>query len=428
MSADAGATEVLIVGAGPAGLSAAAAAAECGKQVVVLDLGMRPGGQIWRHRDVATLPRAARNLLDRARRAGVVIRSGARVIDAISPNELIVEHGGGAHRIETDALVIATGARERMLPFPGWTLPGVVGIGGLQALVKNGLSLSGSRVVVAGTGPLLLPVAASAADAGARVLIVAEQATRGALARFAAGLLRKPAAIGQAMRYRWAFRRAPFRTDSWVTAAEGSDRLRAVTLSERGRKKAFDCDWLATGMGLVPGIEFAQLLGCRIDEGAIDVDESQSSSIPGVWAAGECTGVKGDAAAIAEGEIAGRAAAGDRSLPPPRQVLRQRDDGRVFGRRLAATFAPRKELLDLATADTIVCRCEDVRRGAIDPRWTQRQAKLWTRIGMGECQGAVCGPACAALFGWETNAPRPPLGAPRCGDWATALAESRAER
>jgi thioredoxin reductase len=424
MAADATAADVLVVGAGPAGLSAAVAAAECGKRVVILDAGLRAGGQIWRHRDVSTLPRTARRLLERADRAGITIRSGARVIDAISPSDLLVEHQGAVHRVGATALVIATGARERMLPFPGWTLPGVVGIGGLQALVKNGLSLSGARVVIAGTGPLLLPVAASAARAGARIAIVAEQASAKALARFAMGLLRKPGAISQAIGYRWAFRRAPFRTDSWVVSADGTDRVRSVTLSEHGRTKSIDCDWLATGMGLVPGIELAQLLGCALDDGTIAVDEWQSSSVPGVWAAGECTGVKGDAAAIAEGEIAGRAAAGDRTLPGKRPLLRRRDAGRMFGRRLATTFELRDELLLLATPDTIVCRCEDVRRGAIDPRWTQRQAKLWTRIGMGECQGAVCGAACAALFGWEPNIVRPPLGTPPCGDWAAALGKS----
>ena len=93
--------------------------------------------------------------------------------------------------------------------------------------------------------------------------------------------------------------------------------------------------------------------------------------------------------------------------------------------RLAKQFAPRPELLQLATGDTIICRCEDVRRREIDPRWTQRQAKLWTRVGMGECQGAVCGPVCAALFGWEQNPARPPLGAPLCGDWTRALASQQ---
>ena len=91
---------------------------------------------------------------------------------------------------------------------------------------------------------------------------------------------------------------------------------------------------------------------------------------------------------------------------------------------MAAAFAMCTEVRQLATAKTILCRCEDVRRGDIDPAWSQRQAKLWTRVGMGECQGAVCGPACAALFGWGANAARPPLGAPPCGGWSDSIADA----
>lgn len=415
--------DVLVVGAGPAGLSSAVAAAERGKQVLVLDLGLRAGGQIWRHRDETALPRVARQWLQRVRAAGVTIASSARVLDALSPDELVVDFGGRIDRQRTRALILATGAKERLLPFPGWTLPGVVGIGGLQALIKSGLTLNGSRVVIAGTGPLLFPVAAAAVAAGADLVRVAEQVPLRTAAAFAMGLLAKPSAILQAIGYRWAFRNTAYRTDSWVTAAVGDGRVRRVLLRDRGRSTAIDCDWLAASCGLCPNTELAELLGCAVDGDAIRVDTTQATTVAGVWAAGECTGVKGDIAALAEGEIAGRAAAGDAPGSRRSSLQRRRESGRAFARRLAAYFAPRPELLHLAGADTIICRCEDVRRGDIDPRWTQRQAKLWTRIGMGECQGAVCGPACAALFGWQANVPRPPLGAPLCGDWAGALVD-----
>ena len=422
------AVDVLVVGAGPAGLSAAITAAEHGKGVLVLDQGLRPGGQIWRHRDEAALPVGARAMLERARTTGVRIASGARVVDAISAGELIVDFRGRVDRQRSGALIIATGAKERFLPFPGWTLPGVVGVGGLQALLKSGLSLSGARVVIAGTGPLLFPVAATVARAGAELLLVAEQASWSGLAAFGARLVSKPMALRQAVVYRWAFRNAPLRTSSWVTAAEGYGRLRRVIMHERGRSSVIDCDWLATGAGLVPNTEVAQVVGCALDVDAIRVDALQATSVAGVWAAGECTGVKGDAAAIAEGAVAGHAAAGEESTANGRALQRDRDAGRGFAKRLAATFAPRAELLQLAHADTVICRCEDVRRGDIDPAWTQRQAKLWTRMGMGECQGAVCGPACAALFNWEQNVARPPIGAPRCGGWGEELGETRDER
>ncbi len=418
--------DVLVVGAGPAGLSAGIAAAEEGKRVLVLDQGLRPGGQIWRHRDTAMLPAPARAMLERASAAGVTIASGARVVDVVSSEELIVDFRGRLDRQRTGALIVATGARERFLPFPGWTLPGVVGVGGLQALLKSGLSLSGARVVIAGTGPLLLPVAAAVAHAGAELLLVAEQVPRRVLLAFGVGLIAKPAAIRQAIGYRWTFRGSPFRTDSWVTAAEGYGRLQRVMVQEGSRSVEIECDWLATGAGLVPSTELAQTLGCALDADAVQVDALQATTVAGVWAAGECTGVKGDDAAIAEGAIAGYAAAGAGSLAMGGTLQRRRNAGRAFAARLAGTFAPRAELLRLAAADTVVCRCEDVRLGDIDPAWTQRQAKLWTRVGMGECQGAVCGPACAALFGWQQNAARPPIGAPLCGAWGDQLGEKAA--
>jgi NADPH-dependent 2,4-dienoyl-CoA reductase/sulfur reductase-like enzyme len=414
--------DVLVVGAGPAGLSSAVAAAERGRRVLVLDLGLRPGGQIWRHRAQTSLPALARHWIERARVAGVTVASAARVVDVISAGELVVDYRGRLDRQRTRALILATGARERMVPFPGWTLPGVVGVGGLQALIKSGLTLTGARVVVAGTGPLVFPVAAAAAQAGALIELVAEQAPFRSVTAFGLGLLAgKPSAIGQAIGYRWAFRGVALRTDCWIAAAEGNGRLHRVHVQRPGESWSIDCDWLAAGAGLSPNTELAQLLGCVTTDDGVRVNQSQATTVPGVWAAGECTGVKGDAFALCEGEIAGSAAAGDLEHGRRPRLQQRREAGRTFARTLAKHFALRPEVLQLATDDTIICRCEDVRRREIDPGWTQRQAKLWTRVGMGECQGAVCGPACAALFGWDQNVVRPPLGAPQCGDWRRAL-------
>ncbi len=416
--------DVVVVGAGPAGLSAAAAAAECGRRVLLVDQGIHPGGQIWRHRDEQALPPPARRALDRVRAAGVVIASEARLIDAASPRELIIDFRGRVDAQQAGSVVIANGARERFLPFPGWTLPGIVGVGGLQALIKSGMPLAGQRVLIAGTGPLLLPVAAAAAAAGAHVLLVAEQAGRGALLAFGAGLWRQPDKLVQAARYRRAFLGAPFHARAWVMRADGDDRVRTVVVRDRGRVRSMPCDWLAVSAGLVPVTDAAELLGCDVRHDAVGVDADQATSVPGVWAAGECTGIKGDAAACAEGEIAGRMAAG---APVDRVWRRRRDAGRKFAAGLRRTFALRPELLALADADTILCRCEDVPCRAVEPGWSQRQAKLWTRLGMGACQGAVCGPACSALYGWERNAVRPPLGNPPCGAWTGALDAARDE-
>lgn len=413
--------DLVVVGAGPAGLAAAAAAASRGRRVLVIDQGFRPGGQVWRHRDEQGLPVRARALMARARNAGATFAMEARVIDINSPQELIVDFRGRVAPVGTEAVILATGARERFLPFPGWTLPGVTGVGGLQALYKSGLRMTGKRIVLAGTGPLLFPVASALAHAGAEVQLVAEQAGLPTLARFAGTLLMTPEKLLDGIRYRSHFLATPFRTGSWVVRAEGEGRLRAVTVRVGRQSRVFECDWLGASFGLVPNTELGQLAGCTLDGDAIAVGDLQETSVAGIWAAGECTGVKGDDAGIAEGEVAGNAAAGDLRTARDARLIGARNAGRRFGRRLAATFAPRPEVLALSDAETIICRCEDVRRGAIDPAWTQRQAKLWTRVGMGACQGAVCGPACGALFGWQGNVARPPLQAPPTGAWSHAL-------
>jgi NADPH-dependent 2,4-dienoyl-CoA reductase/sulfur reductase-like enzyme len=184
------------------------------------------------------------------------------------------------------------------------------------------------------------------------------------------------------------------------------------------RQETIACDWLAAATGLVPRTQLAQLLGCALHGEAIAVDNHQATTVPEVFAAGECCGVKGDLGARLDGTIAGIAAAG---AAVPARMLRRRDAAREFGALLGRTFAPRRELLERIEADTIVCRCEDVVRSAIDPAWSARQAKLWTRVAMGACQGAVCGTACQALFGWDTNAARPPLEQPPLMAWAAAV-------
>lgn len=412
--------DVVVVGAGPAGLAAADAAAEAGRSVLLLDQGIRGGGQLWRHRPGDHLPSQARTLLAAVRPPRVAVAQRATVVDAPTPNELVVDFSGRVAVVETSAVILATGAAERFLPFPGWTLPGVVGVGAMQALCKSGLDITGARVILAGTGPLLLPVAATLRRAGAKLVLIGEQASGPAVRRFARRALGDPGKLAQAVRYRWLTMAVPYRTDTWVLRAQGDQQLRGVSLTIGGREQDEPCDWLATANGLLPRTELAALLGCAIGPNGIEVDERQATSMEGVWAAGECCGIAGDAAAIVEGRIAGMAAAGVSAIPA--RWFRQRDAGRAFGRLLAESFAPRAELLDRVTPQTTVCRCEDVQLADLDPRWGQRQAKLWTRVGMGACQGNVCGAACEALFGWHRNAVRPPLEQLAAGPLARGLA------
>jgi pyruvate/2-oxoglutarate dehydrogenase complex dihydrolipoamide dehydrogenase (E3) component len=213
---------------------------------------------------------------------------------------------------------------------------------------------------------------------------------------------------------------AAWHHDAWVVRAQGGERVERAVLRLGDREVTVACDWLGAAAGLVPRTDLARLLGCALDGDAIAVDARQATSIAGIWAAGECTGVKGDAAGAIEGTIAGASAAGDDC--PARSLARGIAAGRAFARQLATAFAPREELRLRVTPDTIVCRCEGVRADALGDAWSGRQAKLWSRAGMGVCQGAVCGVAGAAHFGWEPGTSRPPLGSPRLGEWAARLA------
>ena len=413
---------LLIIGAGPAGLSAALAAANAGWQITVVDDNPAPGGQIWRGGPGAAPSAPAQRLRAAlAARPNVRLVCGTRVVAAQGANALLLEDAQRAWIQTFDALILCTGARELLLPFPGWTLPGVTGAGALQALIKGGLPVRGQRIVLAGSGPLLLAAAASARSAGAHVLCVAEQASAAQIAAFAAGLWRWPGKAFQAL----GLSTAQYRSATHVIAAQGAGRLESVQLRHGERVETVACDRLAVGFGLVPNAEPGRLLGCATaqdvdDKTVLAVDARQATSLPGVFAAGECTGAGGVELSVAEGRIAGLAATGQTVTQP---ALAERARWAAFARRLAQHFSLSPALKKLAQADTIFCRCEDVAYAdvAACSGWTE--AKLATRCGMGACQGRVCGAAAQHLWGWQTPSPRPPLSPARVGT-LSRMAES----
>jgi NADPH-dependent 2,4-dienoyl-CoA reductase/sulfur reductase-like enzyme len=194
---------------------------------------------------------------------------------------------------------------------------------------------------------------------------------------------------------------------TWVVAAHGEEKLASVTL-QRGRKRwQVECDYLACGFHLVPNLELAELLGCEIENGAVRVNEFQQTNVPHVYAAGETTGIGGLELSLVEGEIAGLAAAGNRAAAA--KLFSDRTKQQRFARILNETFALRNELRQLATSETIVCRCEDVKFEALRAQDSWRAAKLQTRCGMGPCQGRVCGPAVEFLFDGKVESVRPPV-------------------
>ena len=392
-----------VVGAGPAGLAAAWRAAQSGLRVGVVDDNPAAGGQIWRGDQAKPSSVEAQEWFDRIRSVDIQIINGARVFQQPEAGMLLAETSEGVCELKYERLVLATGARERFLPFPGWTLPNVMGAGGLQALVKTGLPIEGKRVVVAGSGPLLLAVAAYLRGRGADVLLIAEQTSSLRLASFVVGLVGKSS---QAFELKRQLKGVPYRNGCWVAAAHGAERLESVTLVRGGKRWELACDYLACGFHLVPNLELAELLGCEVDRGRVSVDELQQTTVPQIYSAGEATGIGGLELSLVEGEIAGLAAAGKRD--EARKLFPIREKHRKFADLLNRTFALRDELKHLAAPETIVCRCEDVTFERLRTQRSWRAAKLQTRCGMGPCQGRVCGASVEFLFGWRPESVRPP--------------------
>ena len=401
------ATDVLIVGGGPAGMSAAIAASSApDATVTVIDDNPNLGGQIWRAELGKIKSTEARELLARLDQDRITIINNASVFSA-SAGSVFAETARGQTEIACASLIIATGARERFLPFPGWTLPNVFGAAGLQALVKGGFDVGDKRVVVAGTGPLLLVVAEYLASKGAHVAAICEQTSNRKYDRFALGLLRKPSKIAQGISLRGKLRRIPYFKNSWVSAAHGASELQSVTIERFGTTVEIDCDVLACGYHLVPNIELAQAVGCDIVNGYVAADKHQETSIQGIYCAGEPTGIGGVDAALVEGRIAGFAATGQ--FDEAYALLKTKKKTTAFTIALDRAFELRDELKTLASNSTVVCRCEDVQYGKLKEYDDFRTAKLQTRCGMGSCQGRVCGAAVEFLFGWKDRSVRPPI-------------------
>ncbi|KJK56692.1 oxidase [Saccharothrix sp. ST-888] len=431
--------DLAVVGAGPAGLAAAVTAAELGLRCALVDAGPRPGGQYYRHPapglGAARPERLHHGWAAFARLSGrLKAHTGARRLDYLTDHHIwTMERGeiwqlhatlgsewtGAAGRavVRARSVLLATGAYERQLPFPGWTLPGVVTAGGAQAMLKSGLVLPGRRIVVAGSGPLLLAAASSLVSAGAEVPAVVEATDYLHYARSLATLAANPAKLVEGARHGVTLLRhgVRLRRGSAVVEAHGTDRVTAVTVARLdrdwrpvpGTARRIACDALAVGHGLVPQIELATELGARIrrtPDGtvALAVDDGLRTSLPGLWAAGETCGVGGADLAVAEGESAARVIAG-RPVPAALRAFRQRR--RAFAELMAAAHRPGPGWPQWLRADTEVCRCEEVPAARIREAVTElgaadaRTVKLLTRAGMGWCQGRMCGPAVACLSG-----------------------------
>ena len=422
--------DIAVLGGGPAGMAAATEAAQGGARVVLLEESPAPGGQVYRAPPPGFVmkPDRDRRQGDALRAAlfasGATIHTGCRVW-GLGGGPLVPE--GQAHApfslsalgadgvpftLEARALILCCGTHERIIPFPGWTLPGVIGLAASTILLKAQGVLPGRRVVVAGAGPLLYAVAAKLLAGGASVAAVVDVATRGEWLRALPALAARGdlLAQGAAWRARLLAAGVPVLAGAQVTVAEGDHALRRVIIG----KKVIEADALCVGHGLVPATEAsrtyrAQHMHRPEDGGWVPVlDACQRTSVPLLYAAGDGAGVRGAAAAPAAGRVAAMAALKDLGLAAD-VAAKLATEGvalnraRRAGAAMARMMALRPAMVTAISAETIICRCEGVTRTQIEQAaaagaGTMNQLKHFTRCGMGPCQGRICGEAAGALL------------------------------
>lgn len=429
---------VVIIGAGPAGLSASLAAAAAGAPVLLIDSNPRLGGQYWRmsaddfqdqHNQHFDLDTGLLLINAVKARKEIEVWSGAQIWSATNKDgkkTLRVIYQGKERIVNTENLILCTGAYDRTLPFPGWDIPGVMTPGGVQSLLKGHGVLAGKRVVVAGSGPFLLPVAAGVVKAGGSVvaLLEANKSRRWLTSFFV--LLENTSKIKEAFYYiktiSEAKVRARFGQAVIAAHAASNGELESVDIAKIDRnfriKKVqnIKCDVAAIGWGFTADTSLAGSLGCNQlvakDDGVVVwVDGEQQTSIPGVFAAGEITGIGGSDLSMAEGVIAGISAA--KFVGCNVEVLKAHRKRRAkrqrFANALIRAYPIKPGWKSWLRDETIICRCEEVclsdlkhsinELGATD----SRTAKLLTRCGMGLCQGRICGRFVVDLVANELN-------------------------
>lgn len=474
---------VVVIGGGPAGMAAAAAAAQRTDRVVLIDASARLGGQYWRHGAKDEAPgappprwhhgwstfRSLHQQLQDAQASGaltILPETHVWALDRTADGRLAVrvapipEADHGPQRIDAviaENVVLCPGAYDRQLPLPGWTLPGVMAAGGVQAYIKVQEQSPGRRVVLAGTGPFLLAAAASVIHAGAEVVAICESSDlMGWVPRgVTAALVPSKGAEGAQYAALLARHRVPYLTRHAVTAIHGADRVSAVEVARVDRsgravpgtaRHLDEIDVVGLGWGFVPQAELLVQTGAdtRLDvDGSLVgvVDAQQRSTVPGLFLAGEITGVTGAVGAVAEGTIAGSAAGGRAAARTGGGSLRQ-DPRRSLARGRHRTFARAMHLahpvpehwLDWSSPETVVCRCEEVTLGEMVTARDEldlvdaRSLKGSTRAGMGFCQGRICGFAATCIAAAGSSAAGGATGSERSSQRRESEARAVAHR
>ncbi|HYM90089.1 MAG TPA: FAD-dependent oxidoreductase, partial [bacterium] len=440
--------ELVVVGGGPAGMAAAIEARRAGAQVTLVEERATLGGQIYkqpplgfevkRREALGKEYRAGRELIQGALECGAEILTD-HVVWSVWGRDTkevsLYQQGQQARTFLTTKVILATGAYDRPVPFPGWTLPGVISAGGAQSMVKVQKVYPGSRILLAGSGPLVLAFAVQLHQMGARVVAVLEAAPApgpGAVARLlAAGAAGNLEPLVEGIAYLAYLRRhgIPLLFGHAIARAEGErevERAVAVRVDRTwrpipGTERTFEVDTVCVGYGFFPSVEIARTLGCALvyDEqsgGHVPRrSEDMETSVPGVFAAGDGSGVAGSAVALEEGRIAGIAAARQLGKLSWEMAAKRLAASRrrlvALGRfrdTLNAIYQVGQGIYEWATVDTIVCRCEDVTLGEVrrfippgsrDPNYV----KSLTRVGMGLCQGRNCSRQVSYVFARETG-------------------------
>lgn len=419
--------EVAVVGAGPAGLSAALEAARTGAEVALIDQYLRPGGQYFKQLppgfkgsgrpDWGDDEATGRMLLQYVRAENVELLTDTTVFALYPEKVLALAQKESFFRLKARKLILATGAYERPVPFPGWTLPGVFTAGGMQTFVKIQRVLPGRRILVAGSGPMLYLVAAMLVDAGADVVALAEAVQLRTGWRQIPRLWRNWQPLLRGMEYLKQLRDAgvPVLTGNTILRAAGDKQVEQAVTAEvdddwrpvAGTEQTHDVDAVCVSFGFLPSIELARLARCDMtyDPGlggfVPDHNEEMETSESGLFVAGEAAGIGGAGIAMAQGKIAGIAATrqlgyADRGVNQRLQAAHKELAGlEKFRAAMHDMFALRPGTWDLMRDDTIVCRCQDVTHAELqdaarESALTVREVKLRTWAGMGPCQGRFC--------------------------------------
>ena len=428
--------DLVVLGAGPAGINAAVAAARHGLSVVLVDQNHAAGGQVFRPipAQFRTLPSqrpSAERLLGDEQRAKLehssVQTCFSHTVWDVSPGFRVDAVGlDGPVHWNCQAVIAAGGTTERVVPFPGWTLPGVIGLAAATIMLKSQNMLPGKSTLVAGCGPLLAAVGAGIVKGGGAVAALVDASPRSAWLKSTPKLLSRPDLMWQGIKWLRQIKRAgaPLLSAHAIERVEqDGDQLRATLApvdSQRrfiqgAPRKTIMADTIVVGNGLVPGTDITRALRAEhefVNElgGWIPLtDDCCRTSIAKLYAAGDGCGISGAAAAVHHGELAGLTVALDLGkldestfVALAGQVRRRLAKAQSFGRTMSALMALPPEQVETIDTNTVICRCEDVTRQEIDDAVASgagdmNQVKAWTRCGMGPCQGRTCGDVAASL-------------------------------